>query len=94
MGNSSAGIRECSYLGLPVVNIGSRQNGRERGDNVIDVKNNEFEISSALSNLIKGNKVYEPTYIYGSGNAGEQICKIIEEIDFPKEKFSVWYEKK
>ena len=86
VGNSSAGIRECSYLGLPVVNIGSRQNGRERGDNVIDVKNNEFEILSALSNLIKGNKVYEPTYIYGSGNAGEQICKIIEEIDFPKEK--------
>ena len=31
IGNSSAGIRECSYLGVPVVNIGSRQDGRERG---------------------------------------------------------------
>ena len=47
-------------FGLPVVNIGSRQNGRERGDNVIDVKNNEFEILSALSNLIKGNRSANP----------------------------------
>jgi UDP-N-acetylglucosamine 2-epimerase len=38
IGNSSAGIRECSYLGVPVVNIGTRQNRRQRGQNVIDVK--------------------------------------------------------
>ena len=37
VGNSSVGIRECSFLGVPVVNIGSRQQGRERGQNVIDV---------------------------------------------------------
>src|SRR3990167_9276545 len=37
VGNSSAGIRECSYLGVPVVNIGTRQQGRERGPNVVDV---------------------------------------------------------
>ena len=37
VGNSSVGVRECSYLGVPVVNIGSRQSGRDRGINVIDV---------------------------------------------------------
>ncbi len=38
VGNSSVAIRECSYLGVPAVNIGSRQQGRERGRNVIDVE--------------------------------------------------------
>ena len=37
VGNSSVAIRECSYLGVPAVNIGTRQQGRERGANVIDV---------------------------------------------------------
>jgi hypothetical protein len=37
VGNSSVAIRECSYLGVPAVNIGTRQLGRERGRNVIDV---------------------------------------------------------
>ena len=37
IGNSSVGIRECAYLGVPVVNIGSRQNKRDRGNNVVDV---------------------------------------------------------
>jgi hypothetical protein len=38
VGNSSVGIRECSFLGVPAVNIGSRQAGRDRGSNVIDVR--------------------------------------------------------
>ncbi|HEY7784399.1 MAG TPA: UDP-N-acetylglucosamine 2-epimerase, partial [Pyrinomonadaceae bacterium] len=38
IGNSSVGIRECSYLGVPVINIGSRQSGRDRGRNVVDVE--------------------------------------------------------
>jgi UDP-hydrolysing UDP-N-acetyl-D-glucosamine 2-epimerase len=42
IGNSSSGIRECSYLGIPVVNIGNRQIGRLRGENVIDVRYNTF----------------------------------------------------
>ncbi len=37
VGNSSVGIRECSFLGVPVVNIGTRQTGRDRGANVFDV---------------------------------------------------------
>ena len=37
VGNSSVGVRECSFLGVPAVNIGSRQDGRDRGANVLDV---------------------------------------------------------
>ena len=37
IGNSSVGIRECAYLGIPVVNIGDRQKNRLRAENVIDV---------------------------------------------------------
>ena len=47
IGNSSTGIRECSFLGIPVVNIGSRQNGRLRGSNVIDVNYDINEIYQA-----------------------------------------------
>ena len=44
IGNSSVGIRESSYMGVPVVNIGSRQTGRKRGKNVLDVKHNSNQI--------------------------------------------------
>src|SRR5690606_38352873 len=46
--NSSVGIRECAYLGVPVVNIGSRQNRRQRGYNVIDVDYNKNAIIDAV----------------------------------------------
>ena len=47
IGNSSVGIRECAFLGVPVINVGSRQNKRERGNNVIDVNYNANEIYDA-----------------------------------------------
>ena len=48
IGNSSSGIREGSYLGIPTVNIGNRQNLRERGNNVIDVEINSSKIFRAI----------------------------------------------
>src|SRR5918993_1301601 len=48
VGNSSVAIRECSFLGVPAVNIGSRQRGRERGRNVIDVDHDRSAIASAI----------------------------------------------
>ncbi len=48
VGNSSAGIRECAYLGVPAVNIGSRQAGRGRGTNVRDVDYDRAAISAAI----------------------------------------------
>jgi UDP-N-acetylglucosamine 2-epimerase (non-hydrolysing)/GDP/UDP-N,N'-diacetylbacillosamine 2-epimerase (hydrolysing) len=48
IGNSSSGIIEAAQFGLPVVNIGTRQAGRVRGDNVIDTGNGRAEIAEAI----------------------------------------------
>lgn len=79
IGNSSAGIRECAYMGLPVVNIGSRQNGRERGSNVIDVDYNRNHIQSAIERQIK-HGTYPSDNIYGDGDAGVKIAKLLAEV--------------
>lgn len=79
IGNSSVGIRECSYLGVPVVNIGTRQNRRQRGSNVIDVNYNKEEIKSAINERINTKNIIEET-IYGNGNSGTEIANIIANI--------------
>ncbi len=79
IGNSSVGIRECSYLGVPVVNIGSRQDGRERGANVIDVDYNFETIKQAILTQ-KANGHYTANEIYGTGDAGQQIAQLLAEV--------------
>jgi len=76
IGNSSVGIRECSYLGTPVVNIGSRQNRRLRGTNVVDVEYNKNEIKAAILERVKCNDIKKEE-IYGDGNSGERIAEIL-----------------
>lgn len=76
IGNSSVGIRECSFLGVPVVNIGSRQTGRERGRNVMDVDYNLEEIKSAARRQIEHGR-YESDKLYGDGKAGERISHLL-----------------
>jgi UDP-hydrolysing UDP-N-acetyl-D-glucosamine 2-epimerase len=79
IGNSSSGIREGAFLGTPVVNIGSRQEMRERGNNVIDVDYNAESIEEALKKQLKfGAYGHQP--IYGDGTAGEKIAHILHEI--------------
>jgi len=84
IGNSSVGIRECSYMGVPVVNIGTRQNGRDRGSNVIDVDYNKKDIMDAI--LKSSNKERVQDFTYGGGNAGNIIADTIAntEIGFHK----------
>ena len=77
IGNSSVGIRECAYLGVPVVNIGTRQNKRERSNNVIDVNYDRNEIETAILHAIN-NKKPKHSKIYGGGNAGENIAILLE----------------
>ena len=79
VGNSSVGIRECAFLGVPVVNIGSRQNRRERGENVIDVSYDENDIVVAVQTILKENKRTTST-IYGVGNAGKKIAILLKEL--------------
>lgn len=76
IGNSSVGIRESAYLGIPVVNIGSRQNGRERGKNVIDVNYSQTSIKNAISKQIE-NGHYTQDKIYGEGDAGKRIAEVL-----------------
>lgn len=75
VGNSSAGIREGSYLGVPVVNVGSRQTGRQRGPNVKDVSSG-VSIYPALAEQI-AHGPYRSSTLYGQGDAGERIAEVI-----------------
>lgn len=85
VGNSSVAIRECAYLGVPALNIGTRQSGREKGQNVLDVTYNEAEIISGINKLIERGQV-KPDGIYGDGNAGDAIANILatEKLTFDK----------
>lgn len=76
VGNTSSGIRESAYLGVPVVNIGTRQNHRERGENVIDVNYSRNEIRDAIKKQIAHGK-YPSNHLYGDGHAGEKIAEIL-----------------
>ena len=79
VGNSSSGIREGAFIGTPVVNIGSRQSNRERGKNVLDVKSNEDDIFNGINKQIESGE-YKKENIYGDGNAGKKIAKILFEL--------------
>ena len=85
IGNSSVGIRECAYLGVPVVNIGNRQNHRLRAQNVIDVKATKPEIKLAIEQSIE-RKNLNSSNIYGNGEAGKKIADILAktELSFSK----------
>lgn len=84
IGNSSVGIRECAYLGIPVVNIGSRQAGRDRGKNVFDVQYDQVAIQKAIVDSTKRDRIRD--YTYGGGDAGVKIADVIAntEIGFKK----------
>lgn len=77
LGNSSSGIREAAYLGTPSVNIGTRQNGRQRGRNVIDVGYDASEIVAAVRQQL-GAGVYPSDSLYGDGYAADKIVHVLE----------------
>ncbi len=76
VGNSSSGIREGSYLGTPCVNIGLRQNQRERAENVVDVEHDETAIYKAVMNQVNHGP-YPSSPLYGDGRAGEKMADIL-----------------
>ncbi len=89
VGNSSVGIREASFLGVPVVNIGSRQNGREHGKNTLGVDYEQKQISEAIQKQIAHGQ-YPKDSLYGDGNAGARIAKVLLEAPLKIEK-RLWY---
>jgi UDP-hydrolysing UDP-N-acetyl-D-glucosamine 2-epimerase len=76
VGNSSAGIRECAFLGVPVVNIGTRQERRDRSSNVVDVNYHREEIKKAVRFLLTQSRPKSDP-IYGSGKAGHKIANLL-----------------
>jgi UDP-N-acetylglucosamine 2-epimerase len=78
IGNSSFGIREASFIGLPVINLGTRQSGRQRASNVVDIQEpNATELGAKVQEQIKAR--FLSSSIYGTGNAGKVSAKIISE---------------
>lgn len=85
VGNSSSGIRESAFLGTPIVNIGTRQNWRERGKNVMDVDYNKRKIIAAVEKQIAHGR-YPRNTLFGNGKAGEKIARILASTDIQLQK--------
>jgi UDP-hydrolysing UDP-N-acetyl-D-glucosamine 2-epimerase len=85
VGNSSSGIKETPTFGCPVVNVGPRQRGRLRGDNVIDVGYDRDEIVVAARKALNDEnfrtKCRNCKQPYGAGNAGSQIAHVLATVD-------------
>jgi len=76
VGNSSSGVREGAYIGTPVVNIGTRQAGRERAGNVIDVGYAPGAIAQAIRQQLDQGR-YPMDALYGDGKAGDRIAAVL-----------------
>ncbi len=85
IGNSSSGIREGSFLGVPAVDIGTRQANRERADNCVNVPYNHKEIEDVIHQQIKNGR-YPSDKTYGNGKAGEQIATILADVNINIQK--------
>tara|TARA_B100001093_G_scaffold508968_1_gene572130 strand:- start:1201 stop:2358 length:1158 start_codon:yes stop_codon:yes gene_type:complete len=85
VGNSSAAIREAPSFNLPAVNIGTRQNGRLRSLNILDVNHNIEEITNAIYKCLNDDdfkqEIKKHKNPYGDGNSAKKIVKIIEDIE-------------
>ncbi len=85
VGNSSVAIREASFLGVPAVNIGNRQRGRETGTNVLHVAHARERITEAIRQQL-AHGPYPSAAIYGDGHAGERIADLLSRVELPTEK--------
>ena len=85
VGNSSVAIREASFLGVMAVNIGTRQSGRLRGANIIDVSYDRAEILLGVKSAIAAKRV-KSSNIYGDGKAGVRIADILASTELSTDK--------
>lgn len=84
IGNSSSGIIEAASFGIPVINIGTRQHGRQRGINVFDAGYDRNQIKNCihfiLGNESLRNELNKQLNPYGDGTSGEKITKVLNTI--------------
>jgi UDP-N-acetylglucosamine 2-epimerase len=88
LGNSSSGIMESASLAIPTVNVGLRQQGRERPRNVLDAT---AEVSAILEAIATAK---DPSFLrslegmtnpYGKGRASEKIVQVLTEVPLSQE---------
>ena len=82
VGNSSSGVREGAFIGTPVVNIGSRQAGREQAGNVENVEASREQIQLAIWKQMQHGP-YSESLLYGDGEAGARISRVLAEHPLP-----------
>lgn len=81
IGNSSSGIIEAATAGTPAVNVGDRQDGRERsGRSVIDADESRSSIRAALGRAKRLRVVAGAKSVYGDGRAGSRIAAILSRV--------------
>ena len=85
IGNSSSGLREAAYLGTPSVNIGTRQRGRDRAQNVIDAPHNAEAIYRAIERQVAHGR-YPRSLMFGDGSSGKRIADILATATLQLEK--------
>jgi len=85
VGNSSAGIKECSYLGTPVVNIGARQQGRLHAENVAHVPYDADAIRAAIDRQVRHGR-YPASSIYYRPGASQQIVDHLASLELYTQK--------
>lgn len=81
IGNSSCGVREAGAFGTPVINLGTRQTGRETGENVLHVRDADTHNKIYHALELQFGKRYPCSKIYGDGNAVPRILKFLRSID-------------
>ena len=81
VGNSSSGLIEAGYVNVDVLNVGPRQDGRERCVNVCDVDYGRANVSVALGSILQGRtrrpRRSQRCGVYGSGKSGRKIAAIL-----------------
>ena len=102
IGNSSSGIIEAPSLGMFTINIGNRQEGRVRGNSVIDVKCEQAQISNAIEHVLAQYKTVKPTNPYYQTNSAlnyynttKQLLKKLEaDTSCPKSFYDIYQSKR
>ena len=89
IGNSSSFVRDASFIGTPVVLVGSRQDGRERGPSVVRVEPVQEEILDAIK-LQLNHGPYPPSELYGKRDTARSIVETIARLEpFSQKKLTV-----
>lgn len=81
IGNSSCGVREAGAFGTPVINLGTRQTGRETGENVLHVRDADSQNKIIHALQLQFGKQFPCSKIYGDGNAVPRILKFLKNIN-------------